>query len=121
MSAESTLQRLQHGYRVHGDRLVVAERADFFVGLAFYADGRHVDAHRGGERLPHPLDVRKYFRLLGNHDGIDVGHGEPGLPDDLDGTRQQVDAVGILPCRIRIWKMPPDVTLRARAEDGVYD
>jgi hypothetical protein len=106
---------------VDGDRIAGADGIDTFVRLALDAHVLDRNAHRPRKVCAHRLDVRQEFRTLGDDDDVDIADVEPCTGDDPGGLGEERQTIGVLPCGIRVGKMPADVAGRGGAKNGVGD
>jgi len=106
-------------YRVRGDGLTAADGVHALVGLALDAHAIAIDAERLRQPRAHRLDCILDFRALENHRHVEVADLVAVVPHHPRRFAQQDETVGVLPPRIRIGEMTPDVAESDGAEDGV--
>ena len=71
------------------------------------------------EPLAHGLDVRRELRRLGNDRDIHIADPPTRGFEPTAHPAQQIQAVGVLPARVAVRKMPPDIAVRRRAQQRI--
>src|SRR6476469_9726551 len=104
-----------------GDGLTPTEGVQTFVGLAFHADPRYVDAKRLGQARPDLQNERCDFRSLEHDRHVHVLDRKALSGDAGHRVAKERDARGILPPRVRIGIMLTDVARACRTEHGIDD
>src|SRR3954464_15931040 len=91
------------------------------IGLSLDADAGWVDGERPGDCRSHRVDVIPDLRRLEEHGGVDVADLITALPGERRRPRQQIEAGGVLPGVVAIWKMTADVSQSDGAQHRVGD
>src|SRR5438034_6541070 len=109
------------GDRVGGNGLAAADGVDPLVGFSFDAHARGVDADRLRDGRPHRVNMIANLRRLEDDRHVDVPDLEAVFRRQRDGACEQIQARRVLPARIRVREVPPDVAQARGAEDRVGD
>src|SRR2546430_3106858 len=97
------------------DRLAAPDGVDTLVGLALDADARDVDVERLCDARAHLIDRILDLRPLENHGDVQVADLVAGAGRHRARGGEQDEAVGPLPLRVAVGKLPADVAETGRA------
>src|SRR6185436_18781410 len=90
-------------------------------GLAFDAHAGNVDADRAGDGRTHRVNIVANLRRFQDHGDVDVPDFEVAFGGERGRPPEEIEARRVLPPRVRIGKVPPDVAETCGAENGVGD
>ena len=101
------------------DRFLATDRANIFAGLGFYIYLFRRDAQDVGDALADLFFVGAQFRFLGEHDAIDIHHGESCVGDTLNRQLQHIGGVSVAIDLLGIGEHITDVSQGCRSQDRV--
>ena len=104
-----------------GYRFASAHGVNPFVGLALDAHPAGVNPQCIGEPQLYRVAMRANLRPLEDDDNVHVLDGESSSADEASDFMQQLDARCVLPPRIGIRIMLPDIAGARRAQNGIRD
>src|SRR3954469_22145526 len=104
-SAGSSADPLDRRRGHAGDALAPAYEAHSLVGPELHADLVAVEARCRCDLLAHPVAVGAEARRLANDGRVDGADRVAALRELVAHARQQVDAPGVLPLRVRVWEV----------------
>ena len=106
---------------MRGNALFGAGKAQSLLGGRLDRNLLDRAADGGGKVLAHLQNVRRELGRLREHGRIQIAELPAAFAHERGNVPQQRDAVRALVARVGIRKMPPDVTERECAEQGIHD
>src|ERR1700682_117170 len=106
-----------HGLRF--GRLPFAHRSHALGRLEFHRYPFRLEFQRLGQLLADGLTVILQLGPLQNHGGIHVDQDKSALPHQVARVPEKLEAIGVLPARIGIREMRPDVAQTRRSQQRI--